>query len=388
MDTVGLDREQHPAVTRLLEVALHQLGTQVVFLSRVAQGERIVAATAGDHPSIRPGWSDPVDDTYCQRILDGQLPEVIPDARSDQRTAGLPATTLLAIGCYVGVPVALPDGRLYGTLCGLSPLPDPGLGPRDVRILRVIAHAIGELLADGSDTGDPHELLAAQVRALIAAGDPHIVLQPIVALVDLSVVAVEALSRFPSDAARSPSEVFALAEAAGLGLELELLALTRACDVVDRSAVPVSINGSPSLWTLPQASTSLHAAPAERTVVEITERQAVASYPDLLAALAPHRERGIRLAVDDVGAGHAGLQHLLALKPDFIKLDAALVRGCDAESDKRAMVAALVAYGAGTGATVVAEGIETAAELATVGDLGVALGQGLLLGEPRTLGCP
>ncbi|MGZ6827608.1 MAG: sensor domain-containing phosphodiesterase, partial [Mycobacteriales bacterium] len=314
---------RRPAVARLLEVALRQLGTQVVFLSSVAGGARTVAATAGEHPSIRPGWSDPVDDTYCQRILDGQLPEVIPDTRADARTAGLAATTVLAIGCYVGVPVALPDGSLYGTLCALSPLPDPDLGRPDVRVLRVIAHAIGELLAH-PDADDHHDVLAEPIRDLLDAGDPVIVLQPIVQLADSSVVAAEALSRFPSDPELTPAEVFVLAEAAGMGLELELRALARACEVLDDVALPVGLNGSPLLWRTEEALALLAAAPADRTVVEITERLAVENYPDLLAGLAPHRGRGGRLAVDDVGAGHAGLQHLLALKPDLLKLDATL----------------------------------------------------------------
>lgn len=375
-----------PEVTRLLEVALRQLGMQVVFLSSVAGGRRTVRASAGEHPSIRPGWSDPVDDTYCQRILDGHLPEVIPDARAEPRTAGLPATSELAIGCYLGVPVALPDGSLFGTLCALSPWADPDLGPRDVRILRVIAHAVGELLADPDDDAAARDLLAAPVRAVIAAGDPQIVLQPIVRLAGRSAVAAEALSRFPSDPARSASQLFALADAAQVGLELELLALSRACGVLCRAQVPVSINGSPALWMTPAASLRLEDAPPDRVVVEITERQAVDSYPALLAALAPHRARGVRLAVDDVGAGHAGLQHLLALKPEFIKVDAALVRGCDDHSDKRAMIAALVAYGNGTGAQVVAEGIETEPELSALQALGVHLGQGLLLGAPGPAG--
>ncbi|MGZ6793850.1 MAG: EAL domain-containing protein, partial [Mycobacteriales bacterium] len=149
---------------------------------------------------------------------------------------------------------------------------------------------------------------------------------------------------------------------------------------------PVGLNGSPLLWRTEEALALLAAAPADRTVVEITERLAIESYPDLLAALAPHRGRGVRLAVDDVGAGHAGLQHLLALKPDLLKLDATLVRGCDTDTDKQALIAALVAYGRGTGTTLVAEGIETADELATVDDLGVHLGQGHLLGMPGSLG--
>lgn len=379
----GLPAAGGPAIRRLLEVALRQLGTQVVFLSSVAQGRRTVQLAVGEHPSIRSGWSDPLDDTYCQRIVDGRLPEVVPDARHDPRTADLPATQTLSIGSYLGVPVALSDGQLYGTLCSLHPLPDAALGVKDVRVLRVVAHAVAELLESAEAELGVQRRLARRVRSLLAAGDPVMVLQPVVRLRDREVVACEALSRFPSDDEHTTVEVFVLAEAAGLGLELELLAAQRACALLAGAELPVSINGSPALWTGPQGASVLDAAPLDRLIVEITERHAVQNYPALVAALAPYRARGMRVAVDDVGAGFAGLQHLLALRPDLIKLDALLVRGIDADRDKEAMVAALVAYAQRTGAAVVAEGIEHQAEVDALVRLDVELGQGTLLGGPH-----
>jgi EAL domain-containing protein (putative c-di-GMP-specific phosphodiesterase class I) len=90
----------------------------------------------------------------------------------------------------------------------------------------------------------------------------------------------------------------------------------------------------------------------------------------------------VRLAVDDAGSGYAGLQHLLEIQPDIMKLDIALVRSVDVDPGRRALIASMITFAHKTGCTVLAEGIETQAELDTLRALGVTLGQGYLLGRP------
>jgi EAL domain-containing protein (putative c-di-GMP-specific phosphodiesterase class I) len=119
-----------------------------------------------------------------------------------------------------------------------------------------------------------------------------------------------------------------------------------------------------------------------RTVVlEITEHEAIPAYGPLREAvlrLGPD----VRLAVDDAGAGVANFNHLVELRPDFLKIDIWLVRGVDADVGRQAVVAGLVHFAASAGCQVIAEGIETDAELASVSGLGVTLGQGYLLARP------
>jgi EAL domain-containing protein (putative c-di-GMP-specific phosphodiesterase class I) len=91
---------------------------------------------------------------------------------------------------------------------------------------------------------------------------------------------------------------------------------------------------------------------------------------------------GVRLAVDDAGAGIANFSHLVELRPDFVKIDASLVRGVDTDLSRRALVVGFVHFAAAAGCLVIAEGIETEAERATVAELGVRLGQGFLLARP------
>jgi len=123
-------------------------------------------------------------------------------------------------------------------------------------------------------------------------------------------------------------------------------------------------------------------AEADRDVVlEITEHAEIEDYPRLIAALDQVRHRA-RLAVDDAGAGYAGLRHILELRPQFVKLDISLVRNVDNDPARQAMVIGMAHFATYVGCDLIAEGIETANELTTLKLLGVAFGQGYLLGRP------
>jgi EAL domain-containing protein (putative c-di-GMP-specific phosphodiesterase class I) len=122
-------------------------------------------------------------------------------------------------------------------------------------------------------------------------------------------------------------------------------------------------------------------------VVEITEHSAVDSYAALHRQLAPLRKRGLRIAVDDAGAGYASLRHVLELQRDFIKLDRSLIHGIADDHARRVAVSAFNSLALDLGATVVAEGIERPADLSAVRDLGLHTAQGYLLGKPTMNSC-
>ena len=117
-------------------------------------------------------------------------------------------------------------------------------------------------------------------------------------------------------------------------------------------------------------------------VVELTEHRPVADHPTLVAAVAELRLRDAKLAVDDAGAGYAGLQHLMLLRPDLVKLDRALVAGCDRDPAKAALIEMLGRFTGQLDAWVLAEGVERMAELESLIRLPVPLAQGYLLGRP------
>jgi EAL domain-containing protein (putative c-di-GMP-specific phosphodiesterase class I) len=147
----------------------------------------------------------------------------------------------------------------------------------------------------------------------------------------------------------------------------------------------LAINVSPQTVLSGALARGLQTANLPRIMLEVTEHAAVSSYDSLLAELRPLRERGMRLAVDDAGAGYSGLQHILQLQPDLIKLDMALTRHVDLDPARRALAAALISFARDTNCTIVAEGVETASELAALRAIGASAAQGYFLGRPMPL---
>jgi EAL domain-containing protein (putative c-di-GMP-specific phosphodiesterase class I)/FixJ family two-component response regulator len=209
--------------------------------------------------------------------------------------------------------------------------------------------------------------------------------QPIVDLRSRKTVGMEALSRFHSLPMRSPKEWFAEAARLDLGEELELAAIRKAMLGVPRMPVDTYLSVNASHRTA--MSTELldvlgnH---APRIVVEITEHEEVADYVELLRALTELRTHGIKIAIDDAGAGFS-LRHTLEIAPNIVKVDISITRDIDKERARRALASALISFAEEMGITIVAEGIETKAELETLEGLGVHYGQGYHLAEPAPL---
>lgn len=234
------------------------------------------------------------------------------------------------------------------------------------------------------------ELLQSRIRERIDStvrdGMILTAFQPIYELTTGTMTGVEALARFPIDDGRSPEHWFTEATSVGLGGELEFAALEAA---LRRAAklpehLYVALNLSPDTCLDPRLPDLLERSglAADRIVLELTERLAVYEYVPLLAALEPMRQCGLRIAVDDAGSGFASMRHVLQLRPDIIKLDRSLIAGIDVDQGQRALGAAMVEFAHQIDAQIVAEGIETQAELAAVTDLGMTSGQGYFLGRP------
>ncbi len=224
----------------------------------------------------------------------------------------------------------------------------------------------------------------AEIAELLARDDAITpVFQPIVSLSTGRVSGYEALSRFHAPPDRRPDEWFALAHRVGLGPQLEARAVAAALAAPGRpEGAYLSFNLSPSALASPAV---LAVLPKDLSglVVEITEHERVGDELELRGQLAPLRERGARIAVDDAGAGYAGLQQVMRIHPDIIKLDRSLVADVDSDPAKAALIDAFARFARGTGAVVCAEGIETAGELRVVADLDVTYGQGFGLGKPQ-----
>jgi EAL domain-containing protein (putative c-di-GMP-specific phosphodiesterase class I)/ActR/RegA family two-component response regulator len=230
------------------------------------------------------------------------------------------------------------------------------------------------------------EARRSRVQQLLDDEDITMVFQPIVDLLTSRVVGVEALARFSAQPQRRPDEWFAEAALAGLGTDLELLSVSLA--VVHLDQLPddtyLSVNVSPRTALDPRLTETVRPVAAQ-IVLELTEHTPVDQYEQLLEALTELRSAGTRLAVDDAGSRYASLQHILRLSPDIIKLDIELIRGINHDPARQSLAAALVLFGDKIGATITAEGVESADELHTLRRLHVPLGQGYHLGRPGPL---
>jgi EAL domain-containing protein (putative c-di-GMP-specific phosphodiesterase class I) len=226
----------------------------------------------------------------------------------------------------------------------------------------------------------------AAVKACHRPGVLRMDFQPILDTARGTVVGYEALARFSGPPHATPDRWFAVARAAGVGAELEARALHTALKA--RPALPpncfLSINVGPeALLAAPVTAVFAEAGDLRGVVVEITEQTAVANYDALVDAIAPLRAAGALLAVDDAGAGFASLKHITVLRPDFVKVDRDLVAGIDTDETKAAVVEALGMFTSRLDSWLVAEGVETAAELDRLLSLRVPLAQGYGLGLPR-----
>lgn len=373
-------------VSRILHAARAHLGMEVAFISEFQGDERVfrhVDSVLSPAP-LRPGDRLSLHKGYCQRIVQGELPELIPDTADVPGAMALPETAALPIGSHIGVPIHLASGQLYGTFCCFSRESDHSLNQRDLGMLRTLAELIAHQLDADLAMHRRKEYVLARLNEVIGAGQPHMVYQPIFGLDDGRVTGVECLSRFQTQPARTPDIWFNEASSVGRGPELELrairTALTELADIT--GDFYIAINSSPRTLMHMELHDLLLQHDPERIVLEITEHDHVDDYGALLRALEPLRARGVRVAIDDAGAGYASMRHILNIQPELIKLDISLTQNINGDAMRRALASALVEFGRSTGSVIVAEGVETAEEMETLYALGVRRIQGYHLAPP------
>jgi EAL domain-containing protein (putative c-di-GMP-specific phosphodiesterase class I) len=245
---------------------------------------------------------------------------------------------------------------------------------------------MGDSIVDDLDRQREQERLRAGIEHLVDSEDLRIAYQPIIDLRSDECIGVEALARFP-EPFRHPDRTLAAAETFGLRLELERLAVRKAQNVIPQLGCDqfLAVNVAPrALVEMARRADPRDYPPLSQLVVEVTEHSAVENYGVMHRQLDPLRNLGLRIAVDDAGAGYASLRHVLELRPDFIKVDRSLIHGIASDHARRVAVSAFVSLALDLGSTVVAEGVERAADLVAVRELGLDAVQGYLLGKPTT----
>jgi EAL domain-containing protein (putative c-di-GMP-specific phosphodiesterase class I) len=296
--------------------------------------------------------------------------------------------SVLRVCSFAGVAVAASIAMAEAARAVIEAMDGPMLMP-DAR--GQMAHRYGdagrvsEFLADVTRPGSVAALRTRQrVRAALVDEQLSCVVQPVVELATGQLAGAEALARFSGLPRRGPDVWFAEAQAVGLGIELETRAVM--CALKTLEAMPglptMGINVTPEMLLSGDLLALLNGQPTDRITIELTEHLAIDNYARARRMVDDLRSLGVKLAIDDVGAGYSSFRHVIELEPENIKLDRAFIAGIQTNRMWAEMAEALVQVGRGSGAWMVAEGIETESQLQIARDLGIALGQGYLIARP------
>ncbi|HEY8755198.1 MAG TPA: EAL domain-containing protein, partial [Candidatus Dormibacteraeota bacterium] len=295
----------------------------------------------------------------------------------------------------VSVPVMTRD-TVAAVLCVWGPGCSKDLAPTMEAAAAMLAAAWGQQSKPAVErfptltAARPNARLRRVLESLLTENAIASAVQPIIRLYEGSVIAYEALARFPPRPhLLTPDELFASASSLGMQNRVDLAclraALREAPNLGDADLfVNVLIGTLLDRSGMSALDSAVRDAGVDPTsvVLEFSEREPVTDLARLQRIAAELRSKGFRIAVDDAGAGHASMRVIAELRPEFIKVDRSLIHAVDTDRARRALVVALLSFGGHIGARLIAEGIETRAELDMLLSLGVMFGQGWLPGRP------
>jgi len=315
------------------------------------------------------------------------------DDRSFDRTdlATVRNRLLREINVHLGRTMARPALERFHTYVGAALVRhDSAIDGR-----RIIYRGVEEAIADAMLQREREERQrTVYLRRILRGGQLHAVYQPVVDLVERRVIGFEALTRLQREEFRSPDQLFRVAQENGALWTLERLCRRRALETLPpfEDDQLLFLNIEPDSMFDPQLRdpaflelmNKAGLAP-HRVVLEVTEHAAVRDFASLKRVLEEVRGMGFRLAMDDVGSGYSGLNSIAEIRPDYLKIDMSLVRDLHLHPIKRELIATIRRFSDSTGIAIVAEGVESEAELASLENVGVRCAQGFLFAEPD---CP
>ena len=373
----------------LLALVRKHLDMDVAFISEFINDERVFKVV--DNPSenqiVKVGNADPINETYCQKITDDKLSPIITNTNANPITKAMPVTEKLGIGAYIGVPINLSNGKLYGTFCCYKSHHDESLNDRDLSFLNIISEIATGLIEKNLSKSISRNHAKSAIEQIISDNDISIYFQPIFSLKNNKVAGFESLARFFTTPYKTPDVWFKEAKKVGLNEALEMLAIKNAVTNIAKfnNSTYIAINCSPSHILSGALENTLQNIDCTRLVLEITEHSPISDYEKMRTSLRPLRSKGLRLAIDDVGAGFSSFQHILELEADIIKLDISLTQNINTDDRKFLLAKALCGFAKAIDCTIVAEGIETEEELNSLRKLNVDSVQGYFIGHPAAI---
>lgn len=369
-----------------LEAVRKHLDMDIAYVSEVRDDQVafIHVACDGHHPVVAVDHRVALQDIYCLQIANGDLPYVVADVQVNPVTRDLPFVKAAKVGAFISAPIVRSDGTQYGNFCCFSHTARHDITQRDLDTMQMFASLTTRSLTQYFDAQQEIQALKDQLNGVILNDSLSIFLQPIVALSDQRPMAAEALTRFHVNPSFGPEWWFQQAQRTDMQIELEVKAIAKALSYID--AMPdrlyLSVNASPITVASAHFMEAVRDVPPDRLLVELTEREVIHETVQLMQSLQTLREKRIGIAVDDVGAGYAGLSTIVSLKPNVLKLDRTLVSDINNCTVKQSLTKAMVHFSAEMDAFLVAEGVETLQEDQCLKSLGVRLGQGFFYARP------
>jgi len=382
---VVLDAED--IITSSLAFVRSHLSMEIAYLSEFVNDNLVFRAinAPGFEDIVKIGDQIPLTQAFCPHILEGRLPELIPDTARVPFLKDTQIDPPFPIRSHVSIPIRRFNGDVYGMYCCLSSKPRPSLNNRDLEVMRAFASLSADQVNSKLMADTIAQMKREAIEEILDETAFEIALQPITRLKDNGVAGYEALCRFSSQPYRAPNLWFDDAAEVGLQADLELHVIDQALKLLPDlpQGCYLAVNTSPATLASGKIGPLARAAGGARVIIEITEHDAIEDLDMLLHEIDRLRECGARIAIDDAGAGYSGLQQIVRIRPDVIKLDMSLTQDIDKDLARRSLASAMVQFARDTNAHVVAEGIETEAEMRTLRQLGVEMGQGYHLGRPE-----
>jgi EAL domain-containing protein (putative c-di-GMP-specific phosphodiesterase class I) len=384
------DRESvNNKLNKLLSIVRKHLDMEVAFISKFINQSRVleVVNTKSNMLPINVNESVPIEESYCAKIVDNVLPNIIHNTKDNAVTSELSITDKLSIGSYIGVPIKLSSGRIYGTFCCYKMSPDDTLNQRDLSFLNAIADIATELIEKNVETETNYNEITERIVSILDHNEIDIHYQPIFSLKSNKIIGYESLSRFNTTPYQPPNFWFEEASKVNLGEKLEMMAIKNAIKGIEKFKADtyIAINTSPEYVLNGAIARVLEGANLQRIVLEVTEYAPIRDYTTFREALDPLRKQGMRIAIDDAGSGYSSFQHVLELEADIIKLDITLTQNIHFNKRKYLFAKALCAFSKAICCGIIAEGVETVEELNCLRELGVDSVQGYLIGKPMPI---
>lgn len=372
----------------LVKSLRQRLNMEVAFISEFVDGRRMFRFVDSQQgvEIIAANEGGPLDESYCQRVADGRLPEFISNAQTHAAACELPVTCDLPVGTHISVPIRLTGGEIFGTFCTFSRYSDDNLNERDLGVVRVFADLAGALISKHLDLFESVQLARTQISDLLRNDQLTLFAQPVKDLLSGVTVGYELLSRVTGPNPIRPDILFQQAARIGMASDLGHRTVEKARQMLDDKRLGehfVALNLTPEFILGNDLDHLFGTDSLDHLVLEITEHAIIKDYTDLRERLRPLRNRGARVAIDDTGAGYASLRHILQLSPDIIKLDISLIQNIHCDTERQALTTALISFSRCRQYRLIAEGIEQAEELATLIDLGIEWGQGYFFAKPQ-----